>query len=36
METSLENNQAIENLNDKLLELMNDGGLIAFFFLLCL
>ena len=28
-ETSLENNQAIENLNNKLLEIMNDRGILA-------
>ena len=28
-ETSLKNNQAIENLNNKLLEIMNDRGIIA-------
>ena len=28
-ESSIENNQAIENLNEKILELMNDKGLIA-------
>ena len=28
-ETSIKNNQAIENLNNKLLELMNDRGIIA-------
>ena len=28
-ETSLENNEAIENLNDKLLEIMNDRGVLA-------
>ena len=28
-ETSLENNQAIENLNNKLLEIMNDRGMLA-------
>ena len=28
-ETSLKNNQAIENLNDKLLEIMNDRGILA-------
>ena len=29
METSLKNNEAIENLNDKLLEIMNDRGILA-------
>ena len=29
METSLKNNQAIENLDNKLLEIMNDRGIIA-------
>ena len=28
-ETSLKNNQAIENLNNKLLEIMNDRGILA-------
>ena len=28
-ETSIKNNQAIENLNNKLLELMNDRGILA-------
>ena len=28
-ETFIRNNQAIENLNDKLLEIMNDRGIIA-------
>ena len=28
-ETSIKNNQAIENLNNKLLEIMNDRGIIA-------
>ena len=28
-ETSLKNNEAIENLNDKLLEIMNDRGILA-------
>ena len=28
-ETSLKNNQAIENLDNKLLEIMNDRGIIA-------
>ena len=32
-ETSLENNQAIENLNNKLLEIMNDRGIIASYLL---
>ena len=29
MGNSLENNKALENLNDKLLEVMNDGGILA-------
>ena len=29
METSIKNNQAIENLNHKLLEIMNDRGILA-------
>ena len=29
MESSINNNQAIENLNEKVLELMNDKGMIA-------
>ena len=33
METSIENNQAIENSNKKLLEIMNDRGIIASFLL---
>ena len=28
-ETSIENNQAIENLNNKLLEIMNDRGILS-------
>ena len=28
-ETSLKNNEAIENLNNKLLEIMNDRGILA-------
>ena len=28
-ETSIKNNQAIENLNNKLLEIMNDRGILA-------
>ena len=32
-ETSLENNQAIENLNNKLLEIMNDRGIISSYLL---
>ena len=32
-ETSLENNQTIENLNNKLLEIMNDRGIIASYLL---
>ena len=32
-ETSLKNNQAIENLNNKLLEIMNDRGIIASYLL---
>ena len=31
--TTKENNKAIENLNNKLLEIMNDRGIIAFYFL---
>ena len=30
-ETSIKNNQAIENLNNKLLESMNDRGILAFY-----
>ena len=30
-ETSVQNNQAIENLNNKLLEIMNDRGILASF-----
>ena len=33
METSIKNNQAIENLNNKLLEIMNDRGVIASYLL---
>ena len=29
METSIKNNRAIENLNNKLLEIMNDRGILA-------
>ena len=29
MLTPKENNKALENLNDKLLEILNDGGIIA-------
>ena len=29
METSIKNNNALENLNDKLLEISNDRGIIA-------
>ena len=32
-ETSIENNQAIENLNNKLLEIMNDRGILASYLL---
>ena len=32
-ETSIKNNQAIENLNNKLLEIMNDSGIIASYLL---
>ena len=32
-ETSIENNRAKENLNDKLLEILNDRGIIASYFL---
>ena len=32
-ESSINNNQAIENLNNKLLEIMNDRGIIASYFL---
>ena len=32
-ETSLKNNQAIENLNNKLLEIMNDRGILATYFM---
>ena len=32
-ETSLKNNQAIENLNNKLLEIMNDRGIISSYLL---
>ena len=32
-ETSIKNNQAIENLNDKFLEIMNDRGIIASYLL---
>ena len=32
-ETSIKNNQAIESLNNKLLKLMNDGGIISSHFL---
>ena len=32
-ETSMKNNQAIENLNNKLLEIMNDRGIIAYYLL---
>ena len=32
-ETSIKNNQAIENLNNKLLEIMNDRGIIASYLL---
>ena len=32
-ETSIKNNQAIENLNDKLLEIMNDRGILASYLL---
>ena len=28
-ETSVKNNQAIENINNKLLEIMNDRGILA-------
>ena len=31
METSIKNNQAIENLNNKLLEVRNDRGLLAYY-----
>ena len=33
METSLKNNQAIENLNNKLFEIMNDRGILATYLL---
>ena len=36
METSIKNNEAVENLNNKLLERMNDRGIISFYFLLTL
>ena len=32
-ETSIENNQALENLNNKLLEIMNDRGILASYFM---
>ena len=32
-ETSIKNNQAIENLNNKLLEIMNDRGIIVTYLL---
>ena len=32
-ECSIQNNKAKENLSDKLLEIMNDGGIIASFFI---
>ena len=32
-ETSIKNNQAIENLNNKLLEIMNDRGILASYFI---
>ena len=31
-ETSIKNNQAIENMNNKLLEIMNDRGILATYF----
>ena len=33
METSINNNKAIENLNNKLLEIMNDRGILASYFM---
>ena len=30
-ETSIKNNQALENLNNKILEIMNDRGIISSF-----
>ena len=33
METSIENNKALTNINDKLLEIMNDGGIIPSYLL---
>ena len=32
-ENSIKNNQALENLNNKLLEIMNDGGILASYLL---
>ena len=36
MITSKENNQALENLNNKLLEIMNDRGIIGTYFMFVL